>query len=72
MRRGVRVIVIQLDLESFGGIGDVAESQEEMFSRGIPHFYIRQGDDIAERLSARGSADAVPAEESDRQVLAAV
>ena len=72
MRRGVRIIVIQLDLESFGGIGDVAESQEEMFSRGIPHFYIRQGDDIAERLSARGSADAVPAEESDRQVLAAV
>ena len=72
MRRGVRITVIQLDLESFGGIGDVAESQEEMLSRGIPHFYIRQGDNIAEQLSTRGSLNGAHTAESDRQVLAGV
>ena len=72
MRRGVRITVIQLDLESFGGIGDVAESQEEMLSRGIPHFYIRQGDNIVEQLSTRGGLNGAPTAESDRQVLAGV
>ncbi len=72
MRRGVRVTVIQLDLESFGGIGDVAETQEEMFSRGIPYFYIQQGDNIAEQLSSGGGANGVYTAESDRQVLASV
>ena len=72
MRRGVRITVIQLDLESFGGIGDVSESQEEMFSRGIPYFYIRQGDDIPATLSNRGGLNGAPTAESDRQVLAGV
>ena len=72
MRRGVRVTVIQLDLESFGGIGDVAESQEEMLSRGIPQFYIRQGDNIVEQLSTRAGLNGAPTAESDRQVLAGV
>ena len=72
MRRGVRIMVIQLDLESFGGTGDVAESQEEMFARGIPHFYIRQGDNIPVKLSDRGSLNGATTSESDRQVLAGV
>ena len=72
MRRGVRITVIQLDLESFGGIGDVSESQEEMFARGIPHFHIRQGEDIAAQLSTRGSTNGSHTAESDRQVLAGV
>ena len=72
MRRGVRVTVIQLDLESFGGLGDVAESQEEMLARGIPHFYLRQGDDIPSKLSLRGSLNGAFTAESDRQVLAGV
>ena len=72
MRRGVRIVVIQLDLESFGGVGDITESQEEMFARGIPQFHILQGDDIPTKLSSRGSANGVPMDESDQQVLAGV
>lgn len=72
MRRGVRAIVIQLDAASFGGGGDMAESQEEMFSRGVPHYYIQQGDNIAAQLSARGGPSGIGDAESGRQVLAGV
>ena len=72
MRRGVRITVIQLDLESFGGTGDVAESQEEMLARGIPHFYIRQDDNIPARLSNSVDLNGASGAESDRQVLAGV
>ncbi len=72
MRRGVRSAVIQLDLESFGGIGDAAESQEEMFARGIPHYYIRKGDNISATLSGRLSGNDPHHAESDQQVMANV
>lgn len=51
LRRGVRIAVIQLDLESFGGAGSGVVSKEEMFSRGIPSYHIHQGDSIPSKLS---------------------
>ena len=66
-------MVILLDGQSFGGSGDVVAVKEEMFARGIPHYEVRQGDDIPTRLLARGAVIAAPtAAESAQEALAGV
>lgn len=73
MRRGVRATVILLDGQSFGGGGDAAAVKEEMFARGIPHYEVRQGDDIPSRLLAGGAVRGAPAPaESSQEALAGV
>jgi uncharacterized protein (DUF58 family) len=69
MRRGVRTAVIQLDLQSFGGVADAETSSAEMFSRGIPSYHIQQGDDIAAKLSGHLSLNGTRPAQSRQEVL---
>ena len=50
-RRRVRVAVILLDARSFGGIYDTMEVLPELIDGGIPHYIVRQGDDLSRALS---------------------
>lgn len=50
-RRRVRITVILLDARSFGGIYDTMNVLPELITAGIPHYVVRQGDNLPRALS---------------------
>ena len=53
MKRGVKVTVVLLDGQSFGGFLRPMEISDELYLSGIPTYVVQQGDDIALALSRR-------------------
>lgn len=49
-RRGVRVIAVIADPNSFGGIGDARGAAAELSASGIPAYLVREGDDLRAAL----------------------
>jgi uncharacterized protein (DUF58 family) len=49
-RRGVRVIAVIADANSFGGAGDARGAVAELAASGIPAYLIREGDDLRAAL----------------------
>ena len=61
-RRRVRVAVILLDARSFGGIYDTMDVLPDLIEAGIPHYTVRQGDDLSMALSRASVGFRVDAE----------
>lgn len=51
MRRGVRIVAVVVDPQSFGGSGDAAEILGELQASSIPAYLVRNGDDLSKALS---------------------
>ena len=51
-RRGLRVISIILDANTFGGKGQTQAAAAELLASGIPTYIVREGDDLRAVLSA--------------------
>lgn len=50
-RRGLRVIAVLVDAQSFGGYGDASGAAAELLASGIPALVVREGDDLRAVLS---------------------
>jgi uncharacterized protein (DUF58 family) len=45
-RRGLRVVVVLVNAQTFGGIGGAESAAAELLASGIPTYIVRQGDDL--------------------------
>ncbi|MCL4489764.1 MAG: DUF58 domain-containing protein [Chloroflexi bacterium] len=45
-RRGLRVISVLTDINTFGGRGETKAAASELFASGIPNYVVREGDDL--------------------------
>jgi hypothetical protein len=55
-KRGVKVLVVLIDGESFGGDLDTSRVMEAIYSKGLPTHIVRKGEDIPTALSRRVNA----------------
>ena len=60
VRRGVKVAVVLLDANSFGGFRNTLDVIDQLAIEGLPTYVVRQGDDISAALSNKKTVPLAP------------
>jgi acetolactate synthase regulatory subunit len=49
-RRGLRVVVVLADANTFGGRADTEHAAVELIASGVPTYVVKEGDELASAL----------------------
>ena len=60
VKRGVKVAVVLLDANSFGGFRNTLDVMDQLAIEGLPTYVVRQGDDISTALSNKKTVPLAP------------